>query len=360
MRITRGRVLSQRFYDIADEIDLVRAEGLVRSLSRAPRSVRSAKQIRMLNPPLEMSLGSRPSPLPELPACEVLLRIYDVGAIAVTFVMEMPAGIDSEALIRLASSVTGPEEPFTQMGRGIADELAGAIRSACELKTTTSEVTEDYTVFRIYATEPKVDADALGDHLDMARLLLGETGQISLRERSQQSHAVISYSPEELVVIDWNAALIYDPSPANDLVDLLELTSMQLMELRAYDDIVGRSLERLYDELDKPRALFQSAQYGRLSRTIMRLFVDVSEMTDRIENSLHVLGDSWLARVHRAAITEFDIPRWQRLLDDKLNVLRSINEFLIDQITSRKALRLETGIVLLIVLEIILAIFKIT
>lgn len=357
MIVSRGRVLAQRFFDIADEIDLPRAAQLVR-LSRRPQFVRSARQIHLPSPPLEMELGPRASPLPEVPAADVLVRVYDVGAIAVTYSLELPTPLDAEALIAFASRVMGGEDLFLRPARAIADEIAAAIRGACKVHNV-SAVAEEYTLFFISGTEPKVDADSITDELDVARLLLGETGAISRRERAQQSHAFISYSPDELVVVDWNSALIYDPSGSPDLVDLLELTSMQLLELRAYDDIVGRSLTRLYGELERERTLFAARKYGRLSRQIMRLFVDVTEMTDRIENSLTTLGDSWLARVHRAAIAEFEIPRWQRLLKDKLEVLRQINELIVDQITSAKSLRLESAIVILIVIEILFALFKV-
>jgi hypothetical protein len=358
MQITRGRVFVQRIYDVADEIDLTRAEQLLKSSSRRTPFVRSANQIRLPHPPIELLVGTRPAPLKDAPQCEVTARIYDLGAIAVTFELDMPTPLDSDGLVAFAARVMAPDEGFTAAGRAIAAELLGTVRSACKLEHT-STVAEDYTIFRIYATEPKVDAEALATKLDLERLLLGETGAISARERSQQSHAIISYSPDELVVIDWNSAVIYDTTPSRELVDLLELTSMQLLELRAYDDIVGTALQRVYAELDRDRVLFQSTKYGRLSRQIMRMVIDFTEMSDRIENSLRTLGDSWFARVHRAAVYEFDIQSWKRLLDQKLEVLRQINQLLVDQIQARITVRLEAAIVALIVLEIALALFKI-
>jgi hypothetical protein len=359
MQITRGRVFVQRIYDVADEIDLVRAEQLLTSSSRRQIFMRSAKQIRLPHPPIELSLGQRPAPVADVPACELTARIYDLGAIAVTFAIDMPTPLDAEGLVAFGARIMPSEDAFAEAGRAIAEELVGAMKSACKIQQT-SRVTEDYTIFRIYATEPRADADSLTQKLDLARLLLGETGPISQRERSQQSHAVISYSPDELVVIDWNSALVYDPSSSTELGDLLELTSMQLLELRAYDDIVGNALQRIYAELDRDRVLFQSTKYGRLSREIMRMVIDFTEMSDRVENSLRTLGDSWFARVHRAAVQEFDIPSWQRLLDQKLEVLRQINQLLVDQIASRISFRLEGAIVALIVLEIFLALLKVT
>ncbi|HVM63367.1 MAG TPA: hypothetical protein VMU14_00805, partial [Acidimicrobiales bacterium] len=80
--------------------------------------------------------------------------------------------------------------------------------------------------------------------------------------------------------------------------------------------------------------------------------------TDRIEHSLTTLGDSWLARVHQSALAEFEVDRWSRLVKDKLEVLRQINELLVDQITSRKSYRIEFAIVVLIVVELLLALLK--
>ncbi len=358
MLITRGRVLAQRFYDIADEVDLQRAASLVQSLSRRPRFVRSARQIRLPSPPLEMSLGTRPSPLPGFGQAEVLVRIYDVGALAVTFGFDLPTPLDGEGLIGIAGRILGGEDALVGPGRAIADEIVGAVNGACSTRNV-SDVTEEYTIFTIQGTEPRVDADSIAAELDVARLLLGETGAISKRERTQQSHQYISYSPDELVVVDWNSALVFDRSGSSDIPDLLELASMQLLEMRAYDDILNRSLARLYDELGKPAPLLRTSKYTRLSREVMRLFVDVTEMSDRIENSLTTLGDSWLARVHRAAIAEFEVDRWSKLVGDKLDVLRQINEFLTNQITSGKSHRVEVAILLLIVFEILLALFRI-
>lgn len=357
MLVTRGRVLAQRFYDVADEVDLKRAAELMQSLSRRPQAVRSARQIKLPSPPLEMSLG--PRTVADFQSVDVLVRLYDVGALAVTFAVDMPCPLDDEALIAFGSRFLGGDDQFIAPGRAIADEILAAVRPACSTHSV-SDVTEEYTVFVINATDPKTDADALPAELDVARLLLGETGPISKRERSQQSHAAISYSPDELVVVDWNSALVYAPPGASDISDLLELASMQLLELRAYDDIVGRSLAHLYDILgERQQSDFQQRRYLSLSRDIMRLFVEVTEMTDRIEHSLTTLGDSWLARVHQAALGEFEVGRWSRLVKDKLEVLRQINELLVDQITSRKSYRIEFAIVLLIVLEIVLALLKV-
>jgi len=165
----------------------------------------------------------------------------------------------------------------------------------------------------------------------------------------------MGYSPQELVVVNWNSAFIFQSLEINDTTELLELAVMQLLELRVYNDVVEQALTRLYNELSERTPLFRSSKYKHLSRDIMRLFVDTMEISDRIDNSLQFLGDPYFARIHRTAVTQFNIPRWQKQLRDKLEILRQINEMLVDQIGAQKSLNLEIAIVFLIVLEILFA-----
>ena len=359
MEITRGRVLAQRFFDIAEEVNLQHAEALVAELSRRPRFAGSARHIQLPNPPLEMSLGPRPIGLAGITTSDVMARLYDVGALVVTFVIDLPCPTEPETLIRLAQRIAEGEEAITQAAEPMVTEIRRAIARACKMGEVANDLIEDYTIFYLQATQPACDGDTLGKFLDIPRLLMGETEPIAQRQRDQFDHAQFSYRPDDLVVIDWNSALVLDPTGAVDVPELLELASMQMLELRAYDNLVGRALDSLYGDLDEEHSgVFRSSRFSRLSRRIMKLFVDVTEITERIDNSLTFLGDTWLARLHRAAVAEFGIPHWQRQLRNKLEVLRQINELLVDQITSQKSLNMETAVVGLILIEIVVALLR--
>lgn len=359
MRLTKGRVLAQRFFDVADEVRLAEAKAILERTSRRMQFVSTASRVRMTQPPLEVHVAARPTGVEGLPACESFVRIYDLGAIAVTFEIPLPTPAGPEELITFAARLFDAEASLTAAARPIVDEILSAIASACT-NAKVSDVAEEYAIFLVEGWEPPLMADELARELDVARLLLGETGKITEAERQHVIRQSFSYQPDEVVVLDWNSALIVDPRGARDVADVLELASMQLLELRAYDHLVGRSLARLYVELGSRREDgFRVKKYSKLSREVMRLFVDLTELTERFDNSLHIIGDTWLARIHRAAVQEFDIPRWRSQLEGKLGVLHQINMLLVDQINARNTVRLEGAIVALIVLEIFLALLKI-
>lgn len=356
MLITRGRVLAQRFFDIAEEVNLARAESCVRELSRRPRFVGSAKHIELPSPPLEMSLGHRNIEVVGHRLHDVVVRIYNIGAVVVTLVLDLPNPSEPESLIALAQDLAAAEDAITEIARPIAAEIKAAIQPACKISDLTSDIVEDYTVFIVQSTEPAPRSNTIGQYLDIPRLLAADKGELGEQERHSLLHASHSYRPDDLVVIDWNSALVLDPAGAQEVAELLEFTVMQMLELRTYDSLVGRALDRVYKDLDdSDRSPWRSRNYPELSRRIMKLFVDVVEIAERVENSVTFLGDTWLARLHGSAAIEFGIPRWQKQLRSKLEVMHQINKLLADQITSQKSMRVEVAILCLIVIEVMLA-----
>lgn len=360
MKITQGRVLASRFFDIAENINLPLAEKFVSQLSRRPRFVGTAKHIDLPNPPLEMVLGGRGFQLAGFVVQDVMVRLYDVGAVVITFFLDLPNPTTPEELVTISKRIDESEDAITDSAKTVADEIKLAIANAMVPSEHILNIVEDYTIFYIQSTNPKCLGHELHEHIDIPRLLLAEPGPIAADERNSFVHTSFSYRPEDLVVVDWNSALVLDPTNAQDVPELLEFTMMQMLELRTYDAIVGRALDRVYKELDADQnRLFRSTKYQKVSRQIMQLFVDVVEITERIDNSLIFLGDSWLARLHRSSVAEFGMAHWQKQLRNKLEVLRQINELLVDQITSQNTMLLEIAVVVLILIEILIPLSKV-
>jgi len=61
-----------------------------------------------------------------------------------------------------------------------------------------------------------------------------ERGALSHQQVDEALHDSISYSPNDLVLADWSAALVYDTDAA-DTVAVLEFLNVQLVELRFLD-----------------------------------------------------------------------------------------------------------------------------
>src|ERR1700690_421895 len=91
----------------------------------------------------------------------------------------------------------------------------------------------------------------------IAQIVRGETAQLSDGERNEILQSRISYYPNDLAVIGWNAAFLYDtPAGADTAIQLLEYANSQLLEFRHYDDLMTKELERVYTLLDEGTGIF--------------------------------------------------------------------------------------------------------
>src|SRR5204862_3934492 len=88
---------------------------------------------------------------------------------------------------------------------------------------------------------------------EVASLLTQEPDidHLSKQEAEESTGRYLSYYEHDLVVMDWDAALIMDdPQHFDETLYVMELANLQLAELEAYDRILDDSLERSYRDLN--------------------------------------------------------------------------------------------------------------
>ena len=100
----------------------------------------------------------------------------------------------------------------------------------------------------------------------MASLLTQEpdVDHLSKQEADESTGRYLSYYEHDLVVVDWDAALIMDePQNFDETLYIMELANLQLAELEAYDRILDDALERSYRDLSTRPARGRAATSAR-------------------------------------------------------------------------------------------------
>src|SRR5437899_3037108 len=111
----------------------------------------------------------------------------------------------------------------------------------------------------------------------IAQIVRGETAQLSDGERNEILQSRISYYPNDLAVIGWNAAFLYDSEiGAETAIQLLEYANSQLLEFRHYDELLTRELEGVYASLDKGTGMLARWRMARDARKLHTVFLDVT------------------------------------------------------------------------------------
>jgi len=366
--VRAGQVTALRLFDIAYAIDLKRAEALW--AARAPR----AGERRGLTgtPPKAMSFGEPPLilPLPPLPLAladgmveaNVTARVYDFGVVSLALSVpatDLPWG-EFAARVNLLQQAVGPTAGARPIWAGLLDAVRKPLAEAIERPAET-HLEEDFLFAVVNRLEEPLSAEALQERVDLVPLLSGESRPLSAGARADLLRQRFSYYTDDLVILTWDRAFIYEPRHDTDVQNVLEMANAQLLEVRFYDELLDEELPRIYDLVEAARrapTLLSARRYARLARRLHGLVAEVTELTDHADNALQVTEDVYLARVYAAAMALFRVPVVSAAVDRKLQTVRETYQALYDEAHSSRAELLEIAVVLLIMVEVVLSLTR--
>lgn len=363
-RVVSGAVFAYRLFDIAYAIDLAKAEALwaERSRSGSTRARLNAtppKAVSFGVPPVELVLEPMPVNLGTVTlTAEVTVRLYDFGAL--TLALRLPArDMAWDAFERLVDTID--RQLGIEADTSLWSDLLKRVRSGFAdalVRPAESAIEEDYLIAMVESFGIPFTAEQLLQRIDLVPLLSGEHRALSSAARQDLLAQRFSWYADDLAVLTWDRAFIYEPRGDSDVVDVLEVANAQLLEMRYYDELLDAELPRMYDLIEQTQrtmSLLASRRYAILARRLTTLVAEVTELTEKVDNALQVTEDVYLARVYAAALELFRVPDVGAAVDRKLAIIRDSYTALYGEASAARAALMEAVIVVLIALEIVLA-----
>ena len=211
----------------------------------------------------------------------------------------------------------------------------------------------------MHAFDGPVPAASLGREIDLVPLLSGEARRLAEGARAALLSRRFSYYTDDLVILTWDRAFIYEPTGDTDVADVIEIANAQFLQMRYYDELLDAELPRMYDLVEEAtRRLSRGPRrFAGLARRLYTLVAEVTELTEKVDNALQVTEDVYLARVYAAALDLFRVKAVSAAVDRKLAIIRDTYAALYDEAASSRAGLMEGAIIGLIIVEIVLALF---
>lgn len=344
-------------FDWGDEVDLEHARRLVPAdfltLARRPRTPSS---IAYRPSPLRFKLPPASIELPSLGKVELQAEatVFDFAAVSVA--LRIGFNLAAGDLTRLAGSLS-ETEPIVQVARGASESLYRHLLPAIE-RPAWSELSEEYFVFH-FAPDgalPEPETLLAESRAWLAGLLRLEAGPLSKQEIDESLRLRLSYSPRDLLILEWSAAVLIDRD-CEETLQTIEFANLQLLEFRHTD-------ERLDDQLASAYAIVHPAAHprrlpwrthGRALRALGDLKIDANAVVERTSNVLKLMGDQYLARLYGMLASKFHLEEWTQSIHRSLAVAESVYQFLSDEAARRRTELLELTVILLIAFEIVMA-----
>ena len=354
MFIRSGLVNASYLFDVAQAIDLTalrRQLGERVSAAKIDDKAPGPPRLQYVQPPLVAD--GQAFGLEEIEQFRVRLKFYDYGVISI--MLSRPFSGSWADLVALGQSLI-ESEPLERTAAGYCRKIVARIAPALS-EARDSLLDEDYLVFAVTELDEPASADAILEQYggDIAQLLRGERQPLSRQEREEILRHRLSYLSDDLVVPAWNAAFVYD-TEAGVLaaIEILELANSQLLEFRYHDDLLDTELTRIYAQIQKPRWAdwIGGRRHTQAALHVHALFIDVNELTDRMENAVKLVGDIYSARLFGIVSARLGLDHWKRSVEEKLKTLDDIYRFAVEQTGMSRANILELVIVLILVIEL--------
>jgi hypothetical protein len=282
------------------------------------------------------------------------IKYYDYGVLSVVF--ELPFSGEWNDLVRLSGRWVWDTD-FAALASRIVKKRLERARPAL-IKPYENWLHEDYFIFHVREMAAKPAAGEIlksyGDQI--AQIVRGETALLSESERQDVLQGRMSYYPNDLAVIGWNAAFLYDSNTgAEGAIQLLEYANSQLLEFRHYDELLTRELEGVYDFLEKGRtSLWSRWRTARAATKLHTVLLDVDELTEHADNAIKFLSDMFSARLYKLAASKIGVPDYKDLVQQKLKTAEELYHFMVDQFNQSRAFVLELMVVIILVIELVM------
>src|ERR1700722_10757583 len=322
----QGSILALIQFDVCEEIKLDKLRQLLGArTAEASFKHQAPEYVRFQRAPVEESL--EPLILEGGERLEGQIKYYDYGVVSLVF--ELPFSGDWEHLIQLSSrwtSDTNFESLATRIVKKQLERAAPALIKPYEITPGNSEwLQEDYFIFHVreISGAPSAD-DLLSTHGDrIAQVVRGETARLSDGEKQEILQSRISYYPNDLAVIGWNAAFIYDN-------------------------------EGVYDFLDAGgHGLWSRWRTAKAASKLHTVLLDVNELTERADNAIKFLSDMFSARLYKLAAQKVGVPDYKDLVQEKLHTAEDLYRFMVDQFNQSRAFILELMVVVILIIELV-------
>lgn len=351
--MTSGVFRSLFLFDLSEEIrlDELRTKLGAPDAGRGPQFRRLAPEyVRFERPPVVETLEPFVNERGDRLHCDV--NYYDYGVVSIEFELAFECGWDD--LARRAAAFTNAPE-LEQRAAEIARQCVARAGSAL-VKPYDYRLTEDYHVIQVRPGAGNLSSSELiARHgAAIAQMVRGETSPLSPEETAEVLQSRVSYFPNDLLVVGWSAALVYDTDDSSGpTIQLLEYANSQLLEFRHYDHVLTGLLEKVYDTVSSGSGPLGRWRVAREAERLNTIQLDVRELTERVDNSIKFLSDTFAARVYRLAAKRIGVPDYRTLVDQKLSTAGELYRFMMDRFHQGRAFVLEVMVVVILIIELV-------
>ncbi|MBI1754663.1 hypothetical protein HYR65_00065 [Candidatus Azambacteria bacterium] len=210
----------------------------------------------------------------------------------------------------------------------LKEKMIVASREILKRYDTYKDFEEEYGMFCVsqYAGEP----EKFFTHAPLiAALVKSEKEPLDEKEIARTLEASIKYGKNDLLMVDWDGAFIFDSSGAfEETIELLEIGNYQLLRYRILDFELDRRLNKLSRLLHTHhKQRFSVFKGGEMKEVVRKMIYARSRSIiefEAVDRNVKLIGDWYSAKVFDLVEKKFHLDEWRRNIKEKFETLEDI------------------------------------
>jgi len=348
--IFSGNILILWAYDIGEDINLQKIEES-RDIIKLPLHL--PKHFKQYNIPLAVELPGMPSD----PYC-ISSKIHSFGAISFTYKIPF-----TDTLENLRVNCNELANKYQQQSIKDAESIYKKIE-AFIIQPKFFQTSASYVIIQVDPQPAALDLTQLQKEYGgtIASTLRFETEILSEFQRNEILDSAIGYFRGSLIVIDIDAAFVYEEE-YDDIIDLFEFANIQQLELRFFDRLLDHQLNTIYERKETNLSwgaylhffgTFFSDPVGQLGK----LKADISVITERLESSIKIAGEPYYSEIHDLLADKLDLKNWHEGIDRKLRIVEDVQTVFQQKIDTTREDLFSVLIIILIFIELMFGVLS--
>ena len=288
---------------------------------------------------------------------EVNLKLYSYGVVLLEYAIEpLEKSVSPATLFQTRSiELPGPRNvEFNELRKADYDHV---IKGLAKWMNRGYEMPHFQDHMHLF-----IDSENRSEEDVMEILLPGdESYSIPVRRRISK-HIDLCVEGERFYLMGNRAYLSTSLDPW-DLINFLELSRVQLYELKVYDYMLDRGIENTYNFLDQLPHQEQILPLAWLRRDfknqvrqvfqLTEIRMDLVDVVKDITNTTKVTEDPYFELVYRQLNETFRVGEWFTSVRDKIDELEDVQRMILSRVDIFKSTTLEMTIIILILIEVL-------
>ncbi len=313
-----GNIFIFYSFDVGEDINLerIKRENLVQ---RVPLIL--SKYFKSYHIPLGVEL-----PHPHATSHCDSAKIHSFGVITLRYKIPFHGTLDE-----LRTKINSIDQDYQDQSVEDAGSLFKRIKTAIKQPQFFS-LRKSYMLIQVNPQPEHIDAMAVKEQCGnaIASILRFETETLAEHKKNEILATAFGYYRGDLIIIDTEAAFLYDDE-YEEVLDLFEFGNIQHLELQYFDKLLDQRLNQVYERESQSLPLhayipFWSTLTNDPVAELGKLRVDISVITERLENSIKLAEEPYYSEMYTALADKLDLINWKESLQNKLSIIQDMSE----------------------------------